>query len=110
CRLLDPLFAERDTTTRTMMSVDAPDYASVIQRNALVYALYFANDEIVDTQALCDMDVTYLYSAKNTPFTNMDFNIEALKTSPGVQLIYDQNGIQIFDLCTKTTELDTLQD
>lgn len=105
-----PYFAERDTTTRTMMSVDAPDYASVIQRNALVYALYFANDEIVDTQALCDMDVTYLYSAKNTPFTNMDFNIEALKASPGVQLIYDQNGIQIFDLCTKTTELDTLQD
>jgi len=105
-----PYFAERDTTTRTMMSVDAPDYASVMQRNALVYALYFAGDEIVDTQALCDMDVTYLYSAKNTPFTNMDFNIEALKNSPGVKLVYDQNGIQILNLCAKTTELVTLQD
>ncbi len=105
-----PYFAERDTTTRTMMSVDAPDYASVIQRNALVYSLYFAGDEIVDTQALCDMDVTYLYSAKDAPFTNMDFNIEALINSPGVKLIYDQNGVQILNLCSNTVELVNLQD
>lgn len=105
-----PYFAERETTTRTMMSVDAPDYDVLQQRNALVYLIYFTGDGIVDTQALCDLNVTYLYSGKVAPFTNLDFNIEALKSSPGVELIYDQNGIQILNLCTRTIELVTLQD
>ena len=105
-----PYFAERETTTRTMMSVDAPDYTTLQQRNALVYLLYFTGDETVDTQVLCDMDITYLYSGKAAPFTNLDFNIEALISSPGVKLVYDQNGIQILNLCAKTTELVILQD
>lgn len=105
-----PYFAERDTTTRTMMSVDAPDYGSVIQRNALVYSLYYAGEEAVNTQPLCDMGVTYLYSGKKDPFTQLDFNIEALKSSPGVQLVYDQNGIQILSLCSNITQRITQQD
>lgn len=105
-----PYFAERDTTTRTMMSVDAPDYATLQQRNALVYLLYFSGEDVVNTRTLCDMNINYLYSGKIPPFTNMDFNIETLISSPGVQLIYNENDIQILDLCSRTTDLVKTQD
>ena len=100
-----PYFAERETTTRTMISLESVDYKIVQIRTNLVYSLYLAGNGLIDTQPLCDLNVGYLYSAKGAPFNNQDFNLLALLASPNVELIYDKNGVQILQLCSNKMDL-----
>ena len=105
-----PYFAERETNTRTMISVEAYDYNIVQYRSKLVYSLYLAGNELIDTQPFCNLNVDYLYSAKNAPFNNQDFNLLALLASPNVELIYDENGVQILQLCSNKMDLVLLDE
>jgi hypothetical protein len=45
------------------------------------------------------MGVDYLYSGLYDPNNSLDFNIPEISELPGVQIIYDQDGIQILDIC-----------
>mgnify|MGYP007069387533 CR=1 FL=1 len=93
-----------------MISVEAYDYNIVQYRSKLVYSLYLAGNELIDTQPFCNLNVGYLYSAKNAPFNNQDFNLLALLASPNVELIYDENGVQILQLCSNKMDLVLLDE
>ena len=91
-----PYFAERETTTRTMMSEAAPDFDMVRKRNEAVYKLY---ETPANLQNLCDLGVDYLYSGNKDPFTRHDFDIKGLLTQENTQLLYDQDNVQILKIC-----------
>lgn len=91
-----PYFAERDTSTRTMLSSYAEDFAMLVKRNDAVYQLYENPTEI---DILCQLGLNYLYSGKKDPLTQKDFDIDQLLEQPNVELIYNQDGIEILKLC-----------
>ncbi|MGI6251455.1 MAG: hypothetical protein ACOYKD_08905 [Anaerolineaceae bacterium] len=92
-----PYFAERETSTRTMMSYRAVDFTNVRLRTMSIMKLYENPNELTD---LCELGIDYLYSASNPPYNKQDFNVESLILQPGVSLLYNQGGVQVLHICS----------
>lgn len=95
-----PYFAGRATTSGTMISNYRDDYESVLEREKWVLKLYDPATMKTAMTHLCDLGVDYLYSGEKDPFTAMDFDFTALDQLPSTELIYDENGVQIMQICT----------
>lgn len=91
-----PYFAERKTTTDTMISSLGPKHDMVINRSNAVMSLYTDQPAI---DKLCELGVNYLYDGNKEAFDNKSFNLEAILTFPNVKPIYENNNVLILKLC-----------
>jgi hypothetical protein len=93
-----PYYANRQTTTSTMISGLGPGHEQVLTESEAVMSLYSATPDI---SALCDMGVDYLYDGAKDPFDGSQFNISAIQQAEGVRTIYEDGGIMIYRLCNR---------
>jgi len=91
-----PYYADRETTTSTMISSLGPGYEEVMLKSEAVMSLYSSSPDIT---ALCELGVDYLYDGAKNPFDGSQFNISAIQQAEGVRTIYQDNGILILKLC-----------
>lgn len=91
-----PYYADRETTTSTMISSLGPGYESIMTESEAVMSLYSASPDI---SALCKLGVDYLYDGAKNPFDGSQFNISAIQQAEGVQTIYQDGGVAIYKLC-----------
>lgn len=91
-----PYYADRRTTTGTMIASLGPGYEEVLVRSEAVISLYSSSPDI---DALCELGVDYLYDGAKNPFDGRQFNISAIQQAAGVQSIYQDSGVLIYKLC-----------
>ena len=91
-----PYYADRETTTSTMISSLGPGYEEVMTESEAVMSLYSPSPNV---GALCELGVDYLYDGVKNPFDGNQFNISAIQQAEGVQTIYQDGGVSIFKLC-----------
>lgn len=91
-----PYYANRETTTSTMISSLGPGYEEVMAESEAVMSLYSSSPDI---GALCELGVDYLYDGAKNPFDGNQFNISAIQKAEGVQTIYQDGGVSIYRLC-----------
>ncbi len=91
-----PYFAERRTTSDTMISSLGPGYESVMAQAEAVMQLYKEEPSIDE---LCALGVNYIYDGVKDPFEGNSFNIETLENLPGVELMYSANRVTILKIC-----------
>lgn len=91
-----PYYANRETTSATYLSSFGDNFNFLKERADIVQLLYGSSPS---TTEICEMDVDYLYSGLKDPNNLLDFDIQEISELPGVQVIYDQDGIQILDIC-----------
>ncbi|HOU00735.1 MAG TPA: hypothetical protein PLE00_08660, partial [Anaerolineaceae bacterium] len=90
-----PYYANRETTTSTMISSLGPGYEEVMAESEAVMSLYSPSPDI---GALCELGVDYLYDGAKNPFDGSQFNLSAIQKAEGVQTIYQDGGVSIFKL------------
>jgi len=93
-----PYYADRQTTTSTMISGLGPGHELVMIESEVVMSLYSASPDI---GALCKLGVDYLYDGAKNPFDGSQFNISAIQQAEGVQTIYQDGGVVIYKLCNR---------
>ncbi len=91
-----PYYADRETTSSTMISSLGPGYEEVMAESEAVMSLYSASPDI---GTLCELGVDYLYDGAKNPFDGRQFNISAIQQAEGVQTIYQDGGVSIYKLC-----------
>lgn len=91
-----PYYANRETTTSTMISSLGPEYEEVMAESEAVMSLYSSSPNI---GALCELGVDYLYDGAKNPFDGSQFNISAIQQAEGVETIYQDSGVLIYKLC-----------
>lgn len=91
-----PYYADRRTTTGTMIASLGPGYEEVLVRSEAVISLYSPSPDI---DALCELGVDYLYDGAKNPFDGRQFNISAIQQAAGVHSIYQDSGVSIYKLC-----------
>jgi len=91
-----PYYADRKTTTSTMISSLGPGYETVMDESEAVMSLYSSSPDIA---ALCALGVDYLYDGQKNPFDGSQFNIPAIEQSEGTQAIYQDGGVSIYKIC-----------
>ena len=93
-----PYYANRETTTSTMISGLGPGHEKVMTESEAVMSLYSTSPDI---GALCKLGVDYLYDGAKNPFDGSQFNISAIQQTEGVQTIYQDGGVVIYKLCNR---------
>lgn len=91
-----PYYADRGTTSSTMISSLGPGYEEVMLESEAVMSLYSASPDI---GTLCELGVDYLYDGAKNPFDGRQFNVSAIQQAEGVQTIYQDGGVSIYKLC-----------
>ena len=91
-----PYYAERKTTTGTMISSLGPGYEEVMIESEVVMSLYSPSPDI-DT--LCELGVKYIYDGANNPFDGSQFNIPAIEQAENTQIVYQDDGVSIYKIC-----------
>ncbi len=92
-----PVYASRKTTTLTLLASLSKDYQYDLERSRSMTKLY--TTKTIDF--LCEYGVDYLYSGKKPPIGMSDFtNIPNFENLDNVNKIYDQEGVQIYKICT----------
>ena len=91
-----PYFTQRQTTAGVMISDLGPDFDEMVTVSKEVTALYSSPGELA---ALCPQGVDYLYSGKTNPYGGKDFDMAKLDELPGTTLVFDQDGVQILQVC-----------
>lgn len=91
-----PYYADRETTTSTMISSLGPGYEEVMAESEAVMSLYSSSPDIV---ALCELGIDYLYDGAKNPFDGSQFNIPAIEQSAGTQTIYQYGGVSVYKIC-----------
>ena len=91
-----PYYANRQTTTSTMISSLGPGHEEVMAESEAVMSLYSSSPDI---GALCELGVDYLYDGAKNPFDGSQFNISAIQQAEDVQTIYQVDGVSIYKLC-----------
>jgi len=91
-----PYFTGRQTTTDTMIASLGPGYDIVLERSNAVLALYEKDPSVNE---LCALAVGYVYDGAKGSFDGKSFDINALKNLPGVEMIYDIDGVTILKIC-----------
>ena len=93
-----PYYANRETTSSTMISSLGPGHEQVLAKSAAVMSLYSASPNV---DALCKLGVDYLYDGAKNPFDGSQFNIDAMQQVEGIQVIYQDGGVFIYELCNR---------
>ncbi|MDF1520269.1 MAG: hypothetical protein P1P73_07285 [Brevefilum sp.] len=91
-----PYFTDRETTANMMIANLGPGYDVVMEQSNAVLALYEGEPSLGN---LCAMGVDYIYDGAKTPFDGQSFDIEQIKNQPGVNLMYNTNGVTILKIC-----------
>ena len=91
-----PYYADRETTTSTMISSLGPGYEEVMVESEAVMSLYSPSPDI---GALCALGIDYLYDGAKNPFDGSQFNILAIEQTEGTQAIYQDDGVSIYKIC-----------
>lgn len=91
-----PYYANRRTSTGTMIASLGPGYEEVMLESEAVMSLYSPSPDIA---FLCELGVDYIYDGAKNPFDGRQFNISAIQQAEGVQTIYQDSGILILKLC-----------
>ena len=93
-----PYYADRKTTTSTMMSSLGPGHEVVMAESEAVMSLYSTSPDI---DALCALGVDYLYDGVKNPFDGKQFNISGIQQAKGVQTVYQDGGVIIYRICSR---------
>lgn len=91
-----PYYADRETTTSTMISSLGPGYEEVMAESEAVMSLYSSSPDIA---ALCELGIDYLYDGAKNPFDGSQFNIPAIEQAKGIQTIYQDGGVSVYKIC-----------
>lgn len=91
-----PYYAELETSTRTMIYDRSPDYSHVRKRTQTIINFY-SNVELLPS--LCEQGVNYLYTAKKTPYNQIDFDFDTIFSTGEARVVYDKEGVQIIGIC-----------
>lgn len=91
-----PYYADRKTTTSTMISSLGPGYDTVMAESEAVMSLYTASPDIT---TLCTLGVEYLYDGQKNPFDGVEFNIQAVEQNENTQIVYQDEEVTIYKLC-----------
>ena len=91
-----PYYANRETTTSTMISSLGPGYEAVMADSEAVMTLYSSSPDIT---ALCELGIDYLYDGAKNPFDGSQFNIPAIIQAEDTQAIYQSDGVSIYKIC-----------
>ncbi len=91
-----PYYANRKTTTSTMISSLGPGYETVMTESRAVMSLYSTAPDI---PALCALGVDYIYDGVKNPFDGSQFNIVGIEQTEGTRLIYQSGGVSIYKIC-----------
>jgi len=91
-----PYYADRETTTSTMISSLGPGYEEVMVESQAVMSLYSSTPDIA---VLCELGVDYLYDGAKNPFDGSQFNVDVIQQTEGVQIIYQDGSVSIYKLC-----------
>jgi len=91
-----PYYADRETTTSTMISSLGPDYETVIVESEAVMSLYSSSPDLED---LCELGIDYIYDGAKNPFDGSQFNITAIQQAGNTQIIYQDGGVSIYKIC-----------
>ncbi|NLB71724.1 MAG: hypothetical protein GX797_06945 [Chloroflexi bacterium] len=92
-----PYYANRKTTTLTLISgLDEKDQ-DFLTKAYLSRGIY---EDPVNLQELCNHGITHLYSGVKQPLGSADF-ADNIAATPGENLIYNQNGVEIYQTCGK---------
>lgn len=92
-----PYYADRQTTTLTLISGLDGKNLGYVERAQVSLAIY---EDPVDVQKLCDNGITHLYSGVKPPFGSPDL-ADNINGTSGVNLVYDQDGVEIYQICGK---------
>ena len=91
-----PVYAQRQTTALTLLSSLSDEYAFDLERSKTIPEFYKTGD----LGPLCDYGIDYLYSGAKDPLWSVDFsNLPDLFDNKNLQLVYDQNGVEIYRTC-----------
>ena len=92
-----PVYAGRQTTALTLLASLSKDYQYDLERSRSMTQLY--STKTIDS--LCEYGVDYLYSGNKPPIGLNDFtNIPNFENLDNVNKIYDEEGVQIYKICT----------
>ena len=91
-----PYYAERKTTTGTMISSLGPGYEEVMIESEVVMSLYSPSPDI---DKLCELGVKYIYDGAKNPFDGSQFNIPAIEQAENTQIVYQDDGVSIYKIC-----------
>lgn len=95
-----PYLADRQTTTGTMLlAISDSDYIDMVTARSDAVRNFAENP--IKTVDLCSLGVDYLYIGKlgNPIQADMNLNAELIRNGSGAQLVYENEGVTIFDLC-----------
>lgn len=92
-----PVYADRQTTTLTLLASLSKDYQYDLERSRSMNQLYKFNT----IDSLCEYGVDYLYSGNKPPIGVNDFTIiPNFDNFDHVRKVYDEGGVQIYKICT----------
>jgi hypothetical protein len=92
-----PYFTGRKTNTETMLlPVNQPEELQIIEDRSQAIVNYLNGNK--DLSVLCDNNLQYIYSGKGNPLSKA-FNTLALQADPLAKLVYQNQGVMIFQLC-----------
>jgi hypothetical protein len=92
-----PYYGERETTTLTLLNSLSDDReSSDVLRAHVLKELYSSPDTL---EKLCAFNVSYLYSGAKPPVSINDFDFTKLLKQPRTSLVYDEDGVQILEIC-----------
>ena len=91
-----PYYAELESSTQTMISDRSPSFQLTRKRTQTIIDFY-SDKELLPL--LCEQGVDYLYSANKSPYNRKDFDINAVLSIGKVEMVYDQGGVQILNIC-----------
>ena len=91
-----PVYAERRTTTMTLLASLSDDFVFELERSKTISELYKTNS----IEALCAYGVDYLYSGVKKPLGSQDFSlIPGFEDLINVDKVYENDGVQIYKIC-----------
>jgi len=92
-----PYYGNRKTTTLTLISgLDEKDQ-DFINKAHISGGIY---EDPANFQMLCDNGITHLYSGVKQPMGSADF-AENIARNSGANLIYDLDGVEVYQICGK---------
>jgi len=93
-----PVYAERQTTALTLLASLSDDYQFDLERSKTIREFYKTDD----ISLLCNYGIDYLYSGAKDPLGSADFaTLPNLFTNENLHLIYDQMGVEIYQICDR---------
>ena len=91
-----PIYAERRTTTLTLIASLSDDYQFDLERSKTIREFY----KTEDISLLCNYGIDYLYSGAKDPLGSADLaKSPILYEKANSRLVYERDNVQIFKIC-----------